>query len=64
MRKEPGVYLIELYDELGHKFNTVVGKNLADSQFIGDQWCDQSEGYSAVVQRVVYNTKFPRATYV
>lgn len=57
MRKEPGIYLIEFYDELGHKFNTVTAKKLTDSQIIGDSWCSQDHRYSAVILRVISNTK-------
>lgn len=63
MRKEPGVYQIELYDELGHKFNTVSGKNLQLSEKIADDWEKRKDGYSAVVMRVVYNTRMKRAKF-
>ena len=61
MRKEPGVYFVELYDELSHKFNTVTAKNFGDSQRIADDWEARKDGYSAVASRIVYNTKMKRA---
>lgn len=63
MRKEPGAYFIELYDELGHKVDTVNGISLTDSQKIADNWESQKDGYSAVASRVVYNTKMKLAKY-
>lgn len=63
MRKEPGTYFIELYDELGHKVDTVNGISLTDSQKIADNWESQKDGYSAVAHRIVYNTKMKLAKY-
>ena len=64
MRKEPGVYFVEFYDELGHKFNTVLAKNFGDSVKIADGWEAKKEGNSAVASRILYNTKMKRSKLI
>ena len=57
MRKEPGIYLVELYDELSNKTSTSTATSLTDAQQLGDEWCKTSDDYSAVVLRVINNSK-------
>ena len=57
MRKEHGLYLIELYDELSNKTSTSTATSLTDAQLIGDEWCKTNNDYSAVIMRVINNSK-------
>ena len=63
MRKEPGKYLIECYDELGHKVSTLNADNLHKSESMSDDWCNSNDEYGAVILRVIKNSKFKGAKY-
>lgn len=64
MRKEPGIYLVELFDEYGSKVDTNTANSLKDSMAIGDAWKVDHPGYSFVALRVIYNSKSESLKYL
>ncbi len=57
MRKERGSYIVELFDELGSKIYIEGAEHLNKAREISDNHCEMNEDYSAVILRVIVNTK-------
>jgi len=57
MRQETGKYLIRLYDELSSRLTVEEAKTFMTAKEVADEHCRAREGYSAVVLRILYNTK-------
>lgn len=56
MRKEPGVYKVEIYDELGHKIKRYKTTNALKAKKEALLDIEGKEGWSAVGSLIVFNT--------
>ena len=64
MRKVPGIYIVEFYDEYHSKVKTKKAKNYQDAAKKANKWKKKKAGYSASAELVVYNTEYEGMKYV
>lgn len=62
MQKRTGIYLVELYDNYGSKVNTVPADSYLEGLAQSREHMSENPDGSAVVMRVLYNTKEPRTS--
>lgn len=63
MQKRTGKYVVERYDQYGHKKKLKSAKNYQIAVRKADDWENMQDGYSAVVLRILYNTKEKRTKF-